>query len=219
MSDIINSNDMGKAITNSEEQERKLADFELQVGPHYGYIRRASISKAHSKTFGEELSQAVILKAFKYWDSYVDRTNGPKRWLKRIIYTTNITMGVAEAKQNKNRVTVSPDIDDDWQEDYIYDKAQEFQLGASAESIVLSQVATQEIVDAIESIDKVFREVALLNILDGWKYKEIADFTGLSQNTVGTQIHRARRILRVALREMAIEYGINLDSDKKSKGI
>lgn len=217
MSDIINSQDLGDAINNSEEQERKLADFELEIGPHYEFILRASIAKTHSQTFGEELAQAVILKAFKYWDSYVDRSKGPKAWLNRIIYTTNISMGVAEAKQNKNRVTVSPDIDDDWQEDYIYDKAQESQLGASAESIVLSKMATQEIVDAIQAIDPVFREVVLLNLVDGWKYKEIAKFTGLSQNTVGTQIHRARRILRVALREKAIEYGINPDSDKEEK--
>ncbi|MBJ7281259.1 MAG: sigma-70 family RNA polymerase sigma factor [Rhodoluna sp.] len=217
MSDIINSHDMGNAITNPEEQERKLADFELEIGPHYEFILRASIAKTRSQTFGEELAQAVVLKAFKYWDSYVDRSNGPKRWLNRIIFTTNISMGVAEAKQNKNRVTVSPNIDDDWQEDYIYDKAQEFQLGASAESIVLSQMETEEIVDAIASIDEVFREVVLLNLVDGWKYKEIADFTGLSQNTVGTQIHRARRILRAALREKAIEYGINPDLEKKKK--
>lgn len=208
---------MGNAIANPEEQERKLADFELEIGPHYEYIRRAARAKTRSQTFGDELAQAVILKAFKYWHSYVDRSNGPTAWINRIIFTTNISMGVAEAKQNKNRVTVSPDIDDDWQIDYIYDKAQESQLGASAESIVLSKMATQEIVDAIASIDEVFREVVLLNLLDGWKYKEIADFTGLPQNTVGTQIHRARRILRAALREKAIEYGINPDSAKKKK--
>ena len=217
MSDIIKSSGMGEAISNPEERDRKLAEFELEIGPHYETIRRSCIGKLKNAALGEELAQAVILKAFKYFDSYKDRSKGPKAWLNTIIKNSFYSFAADEGKHNKNRVNAKPDLDDDWQEDFIYDQAEESQLGASAESIVISQLDNAVIMDAIKSIDPVFRSVALLNLVDGWKYKEIAEFTGIPVNTVGTQVLRARGLLRSALREKAIEYGINPDSKKKKK--
>lgn len=215
MSDILKSTEVGESITNSEEHQRKVADFELQVGPYYEAIRRACIGKTKNEALGEELAQAVILKAFKYWGTYTDQGKGPMSWLNTIIQNAFYSQSATEGKHNKNRVTVKSDIDDDWQDDFIQNQAVESQLGASAESIVLAQLDNEEIMAAIQSIDPVFRSVALLNLVDGWKYKEISEFTGIPSSTVGTQILRARGLLRAALREKAIAYGINPDSKKK----
>jgi DNA-directed RNA polymerase specialized sigma24 family protein len=59
--------------------------------------------------------------------------------------------------------------------------------------------------------------VALLNLVDGLKYKEIAAMLGIPEATVGTRVLRARGLLRSLLREKAIEYGINPDSKNKKK--
>jgi len=217
MSDIINSHESGAAIKNSEEQQRKLADFELHVGPHYDVIRRACIGKVGNQAQGEDLAQVVILKAFKYWDSYTDQGKGPLNWLNSIIATSYISSGVAEAKHQKNRVNIKADADNELQDDWIFDKADESQLGPSAEQVVISRMSTDEVMDAINQIDPIFREVALLNLVDGLKYKEIAEMLEIPQATVGTRVLRARGLLRSLLREKAIEYGINPDSTKKKK--
>jgi RNA polymerase sigma-70 factor (ECF subfamily) len=216
MSDIINSLETGDAISNSADQQ-KLADFELNMSPHYEAIRRACIGKTRNEALGEELAQTVIMKAFKYWHTYQDQGKGPMSWINKIIQNAYYSQSTVEGKHNKNRVALKADIDDDWQDDFVQNNAVESQLGASAESIVISQLDNEEILAAIQSIDPVFRAVALLNIIDGWKYKEIAEFTGIPANTVGTQVHRARGLLSSALRQKAIEYGIDPDSRKKKK--
>ena len=217
MSDIINSHDLGDAITNSEEQERKLADFELHVGPHFPVIRRACISKTGNQVQGEDLAQVVILKAFKYWDTYTDQGKGPMNWINSIIRTAYISSGMAEAKHQKNRFNIKTDEDNDFQDEWIFDKADLSQLGPSAEHIVISKMETSEIMDAFNQIDPIFREVALLNLVDGLKYREIADLLDIPEATVGTRVLRARGLLRSLLLDKAAEYGINTDSKKKKK--
>jgi RNA polymerase sigma-70 factor (ECF subfamily) len=216
MSDIINSHNLGDAITNSEEQERKLADFELQVGPHFPVIRRACISKTGNQVQGEDLAQVVILKAFKYWDTYTDQGKGPMNWINTIIRTSFISSGMAESKHQKNRVNIKAD-DNDFQDEWIFDKADLSQLGPSAEHVVISKMETNEIMDTINQIDPIFREVALLNLVDGLKYREIADLLDIPEATVGTRVLRARGLLRSLLLDKAAEYGINTDSKKKKK--
>jgi RNA polymerase sigma-70 factor (ECF subfamily) len=217
MSDIINSPEAGAAITNSEEQQRKLADFELQVGPYFDIVRRACIGKTGNQAQGEDLAQIVILKAFRYWDSFTDQGKGPMNWLNRIIATSYISSGMAEAKHQKNRVNIKADADNDLQDDWIFDRADESQLGPSAEQVVISKMSTDEVMAVIDQIDPIFREVALLNLVDGLKYKEIAELLDIPEATVGTRVLRARGLLRSLLREKAIEYGINPDSKKKKK--
>ena len=215
MSDIIKAQASGEAISNPEEQQRKLAEFELHVGPYFEIIRRACISKAGNQAQGEDLAQTVILRAFKYWDSYTDQGKGPKNWLNQIIKTAYISSGMAEAKHQNNRVNIKADADNEVQDDWIFDQADESQLGPSAEQVVISKMSTNEVMDAINQIDPIFREVALLNLVDGLKYKEIAELLDIPEATVGTRVLRARGLLRSLLREKAIEYGINPDSKKK----
>lgn len=214
MSDIINSLETGDAITNSADQQ-KLADFELHVGPHFEFIRRACIGKVGNQAQGEDLAQNVIMKAFKYWDSFVDQGKGPKNWLNQIIKTSYISSGMAEAKHQNNRINIKADADNDYLDDWIFDKADESQLGPSVEQVVISKMTTDEIMDAINQIDPIFREVALLNLVDGLKYKEIAELLDIPEATVGTRVLRARGLLRSLLRDKAIEYGINPDKKKK----
>jgi RNA polymerase sigma-70 factor (ECF subfamily) len=76
---------------------------------------------------------------------------------------------------------------------------------------------TNEIMDTINQIDPIFREVALLNLVDGLKYREIADLLDIPEATVGTRVLRARGLLRSLLLDKAAEYGINTDSKKKKK--
>lgn len=217
LSNLFETPNEGGAITNSAEQEKRVAEFELAIGPHYETIRRWAISKAGNVTLGEEVAQAAILRAFKSWHTYQDMGFGPLPWLKTIVYHTFLTLNMKESKQNKNRVTARADSDDDYQEERIYNSAIESELGASAESEVLSKMGYNEILEEINKIDPVFRSVALLNLVDGFKYGEIAELLGIPEATVGTKISRARAILSKALRDKAKDFGIDPDANKSKK--
>ena len=52
---------------------------------------------------------------------------------------------------------------------------------------------------AIAGLPNGARTVFVLHDIEGWKHREIADQTGLAVGTCKTQLHRARRLLRIAL--------------------
>lgn len=56
---------------------------------------------------------------------------------------------------------------------------------------------------AVQQLPDPFRETYVLHVVEGLSYKEISAELGLSMNTVGTRIRRARLRLRDILREQA----------------
>ena len=55
------------------------------------------------------------------------------------------------------------------------------------------------LVEALERIPPVEREIVLLHDLEGWKHREIAEALGLPSGTVRSHLHRARKKLRAIL--------------------
>ena len=58
---------------------------------------------------------------------------------------------------------------------------------------------TLDLEKAIAGLPSGARTVFVLHDIEGWKHREIADQTGLAVGTCKTQLHRARRLLRIAL--------------------
>jgi RNA polymerase sigma-70 factor (ECF subfamily) len=61
---------------------------------------------------------------------------------------------------------------------------------------------TEERIDverALAGLPDAARTVLVLYGIEGYKYREIAEMTGLAEGTVKAQIHRARKLLEVAL--------------------
>ena len=64
------------------------------------------------------------------------------------------------------------------------------------------QGASEETIDverALAGLPEAARTVLVLYGIEGYKYREIAEITGLAEGTVKAQIHRARKLLEAAL--------------------
>jgi len=203
---------MSAAIENSPEQAKKIAEFELVVSPFYDKIRRACVSKTRSFTKGEELAQEVIFKAFKSWDSFQDQGKGVMPWINKIIFHTNISVGVKESAHDQNRVNVY--TNDEGDVDFGLDKGAH---ANSAEDIYFEQLSSELVRAAIEQLDPEFAEATMLSLVADWTYQEIADHLNIPVSTVGTKIFRGRALLRKLLTEQAQQYGIGLNKTNKKK--
>jgi RNA polymerase sigma-70 factor (ECF subfamily) len=67
---------------------------------------------------------------------------------------------------------------------------------------------------ALRQLEEPFQQTIRL-WLTGYSYNEIAAEMGVSTNTVGTRIHRAKQDLRKLLKDLAIEYGFSSKDKKK----
>jgi RNA polymerase sigma-70 factor (ECF subfamily) len=58
---------------------------------------------------------------------------------------------------------------------------------------------TIDVERALAGLPEAARTVLVLYGIEGYKYREIAEMTGLAEGTVKAQIHRARKLLEEAL--------------------
>jgi RNA polymerase sigma-70 factor (ECF subfamily) len=75
----------------------------------------------------------------------------------------------------------------------------------------------ERIVRAVDELSPEHREVLLLWGVEGLKYREIADITGVPIGTVMSRLHRARKTLSQTLESFAGEfgsYGAGRDTDE-----
>lgn len=212
MTQLLITTEMSAAIDISPEQAQKVAEFELVVSPFYDQIRRACISKARNFAKGEELAQEVIFKAFKSWDSFQDQGKGVMPWINKIIFHTNISVGVKESSHDLNRVNVY--VNEDGEPEFGLDKGAN---AASAEDVFFEQMSSDLVREAIEKLDPEFAEATMLSLVADWSYQEIADHLDIPRSTVGTKIFRGRALLRKLLVEQAQQYGIGLNQKNKKK--
>src|SRR5207302_8308431 len=102
---------------------------------------------------------------------------------------------------------------DDLGEFVLYEKLKD--EGAKPESDVLDKIAVSEVVDAVEQLPPLHREVVLLVDVEGFSYKDAADTLGVPIGTVMSRLHRARQQLQKSLCDYAVESGIVRASNKE----
>jgi len=135
----------------------------------------------------EELVQETYLKALKGFSSFQTGTNF-RAWIFRILRNAflNSRTGL------KAMQTVQ------------FDDADE-EIGArteeTPESLLLGRASQQAIHSALEQLPVIFREVVLLCDVEEMSYEEISQTVGIPVGTVMSRLHRARRLLRQALKE------------------
>lgn len=64
-----------------------------------------------------------------------------------------------------------------------------------------SNITLEDVRDALEAIEPVYREVYHLHVFKHWSYEQIAQQLGIQRVTVGTRLNRARKKLREVLVE------------------
>lgn len=136
-----------------------------------------------NKEEAEDLLQDCFIKIFEHIHEY--RGEGSfEGWMKRIV----INSSISRFKKNSKLQTISglEGFEEMARDD---DKDAE-------ESILISDVQAQWILDAIQELPSGYNHVFNLHIFEGYTHKEIGQMMGISENTSKSQLSKARKHLQ-----------------------
>ena len=172
--------------------------FAEEALTHLDTLYRGALRLTRDPDQAQDLVQEAYLRALRYQHSYQQGTN-MKAWLFAIM--RNLYW---DRFQKSNREAVSID---DIGEFALYDQMRD-DLGEGPEAEVLDRIARGEVVEAIEKLSPLHREVVLLVDVEGFSYKDAAQTLGVPIGTVMSRLHRARQQLQRSLYDYALESGI-----------
>ena len=191
---------MATETTSETLQKQRL--FEEQALPLLDQLYGGAMRLTRNPQDAEDLIQETYLKAYSNFDSFKQGTN-LKAWLYRIMTNTYIN---AYRKAKRRPVESSADELSDFQ---LYTTAGHDSTGLeSAEVEALKQMPDSEISEAMNDLPEDYRMVVYYADVVGLAYKEIADVMGTPLGTVMSRLHRGRKLLRAALKDVAREKGI-----------
>lgn len=166
----------------------------------YSYARRLTRNDADA----EDLVQDTYLQAYKGFGNFAEGSN-LRAWMYRIM--TNAFINSYRKSKHEPQLDDTP-IDDEISDMYFFGRiadGSDMRLGAEAE--FLSSLPDFEIKQALEAIPEHYRVPVLLADVEGFSYKEVADFLDVPQGTVMSRLHRGRKILAQELHEVGRRYG------------
>lgn len=191
---------MATETTSETLQKQRL--FEEQALPLLDQLYGGAMRLTRNPQDAEDLIQETYLKAYSNFDSFKQRTN-LKAWLYRIMTNTYIN---SYRKAKRRPLESSADELSDFQ---LYTTAGHDSTGLeSAEVKALKQMPDSEISEAMNDLPEDYRMVVYYADVVGLAYKEIADVMGTPLGTVMSRLHRGRKLLRAALKDVAREKGI-----------
>ncbi|MCG7261795.1 RNA polymerase subunit sigma [Corynebacterium sp. HMSC062E11] len=191
---------MATETTSETLQKQRL--FEEQALPLLDQLYGGAMRLTRNPQDAEDLIQETYLKAYSNFDSFKQRTN-LKAWLYRIMTNTYIN---SYRKAKRRPLESSADELSDFQ---LYTTAGHDSTGLeSAEVEALKQMPDSEISEAMNDLPEDYRMVVYYADVVGLAYKEIADVMGTPLGTVMSRLHRGRKLLRAALKDVAREKGI-----------
>ena len=191
---------MATETTSETLQKQRL--FEEQALPLLDQLYGGAMRLTRNPQDAEDLVQETYLKAYSNFDSFKQGTN-LKAWLYRIMTNTYIN---SYRKAKRRPVESSADELSDFQ---LYTTAGHDSTGLeSAEVEALKQMPDSEISEAMNDLPEDYRMVVYYADVVGLAYKEIADVMGTPLGTVMSRLHRGRKLLRAALKDVAREKGI-----------
>ncbi|MEU8756328.1 sigma-70 family RNA polymerase sigma factor [Streptomyces chartreusis] len=184
-----------RAVTagSNESCTERRARFEQEAQAHRRSLLAAARRMARNPADAEDLLQDAYASAYASFDQYRPGTNFGA-WMRRIL--VNQCINTYRKEQRRPR-------------QYLVADAEEHQpprLGAyadlafeSAESTALLHLSSPDLKAALRVVPSVRRTAVYLADVEGFSYKEIADFMGTPLGTVMSRIHRGRKQLRSLL--------------------
>ncbi|GAC1657007.1 MAG: sigma-70 family RNA polymerase sigma factor [Candidatus Dormibacteraceae bacterium] len=174
------------------------ANFGEEAIGHLDALYRGALRLTRDPDKAQDLVQDAYARALRYQHSYQPGTN-MKAWLFAIM--RNLYW---DRFQKSQREGVSIE---DIGEFALYDRMRD-DLGEGPEAEVLDKIAKGEVVEAIEKLSPLHREVVVLVDVEGFAYKDAAQILGVPIGTVMSRLHRARQQLQKDLFDYAVESGI-----------
>lgn len=193
---------MATKTTSAKDSQRL---FEEQALPLLDQLYGGAMRLTRNPQDAEDLIQETYLKAYKNFGSFKQGTN-LKAWLYRIMTNTYIN---AYRKAKRRPAESSADDLSDFQ---LYTTAGHDSTGLeSAEVEALKLMPDSAISEAMNDLPEDYRMVVYYADVVGLAYKEIAEIMDTPLGTVMSRLHRGRKLLRGALKDVAREEGIGLN--------
>lgn len=197
--------DTTSATATAEDQREQQRLFEEQALPLLDQLYGGAMRLTRNPQDAEDLIQETYLKAYKNFSSFKQGTN-LKAWLYRIMTNTYIN---SYRKAQRRPTESSADELSDFQ---LYTTSGHDSTGLeSAEVAALKQMPDSQISEAMNDLPEDYRMVVYYADVEGLAYKEIAEVMGTPLGTVMSRLHRGRKLLRAALKDVAREKGIGRD--------
>jgi RNA polymerase sigma-70 factor, ECF subfamily len=172
--------------------------FEQETLPHIDSLYGFAIRLRGNAEDADDLVQETYLKAYRFWDSYDQGTN-VRAWLFRILKNSFINLYrkrstepyMVEFCETMKPVSLHHDARD----------------ATNLHNLLSHDLLDDDVASAVSSLPEEFRTVVILSDIEGFTYEEIARFVHCPLGTVRSRLHRARKLLRSALRDYAGERG------------
>jgi RNA polymerase sigma-70 factor (ECF subfamily) len=158
-------------------------DFTIQVTRLMSALRQSALRLTKNVDDATDLVQDTLLKTYTYRDFYQPGTN-LKAWLLTIMRNTFLSQ--CDRVKRKQRVIIP------------FHELGNLMVGSLPNGAV-SQAQQEDIQTALAQLAMVYRESLQLH-LDGFKYREIAEFLAIPIGTVKNRIYIARKELQQRLR-------------------
>lgn len=179
--------------------------FESEALPLLDQLYGGALRLTRNPSDAEDLVQETYMKAFKSFGSFKEGTN-LKAWLYRIMTNTYIN---SYRKAQREPAQLPTEEITDYQ---LYSTSSHQSSGLdSAEVEALRTLPDSDITAALNDLSEDYRMVVYYVDIEGLPYKEVADILGIPIGTVMSRLHRGRKQLREALKEVARTYGINTE--------
>lgn len=164
------------------DSETKRIRFEQALLPHLDAaynLARWLVGNAHD---AEDLVQDAYLRAFEHIEGF--RGESARAWLLTIVRNVCFTW---LGRRTSSAATTE------------FDEEVHTTGGESPESLLLREVDSRRLTEALEKLPAEYREALVLRELEGLSYKEIADLAGIPIGTVMSRLARARERLLQSL--------------------
>lgn len=187
----------------------KTSDLDARFGrdalPLLDQLYGGALRMTRNPADAEDLVQETYVKAYQAFNSFSEGTN-LKAWLYRIMTNTYIN-----SYRKKKRQPTQQSSEDVTDHQLLATSSHESVGLESAEVEALKNLPNQRIAQALNDLSEDYRMVVYYADVEGLAYKEIAEIMGTPLGTVMSRLHRGRKQLREALKDVAQEHGIAVE--------
>ncbi len=156
-------------------QQEQLKVFNKWLSDHKGLFFKIVRSFAQSSVEEDDIFQEIAVQVWRSIPRFKHKS-AVSTWIYLVALNPAITWTAKENKQREGRNNLRKD-------GYILET-----VGEQTDSRLDWLYAE------IANLNEIDRAVALL-LLDGYRYKEMAEITGISESAIGVKIHRIKKFL------------------------
>jgi RNA polymerase sigma-70 factor (ECF subfamily) len=179
------------------------ADFERVAIPHLPSLYTAALYLTKAEHAAEDLVQETYLRAYRFFHKFETGTNC-KAWLLSI--QRHLFINRYRQRKTEPEFLDWEKIDQDYE---LFALSQENIEETTPENRFSSEVMGPEVEKALRELPEEFRTAIVLVDVEELTYEEAAQVMGCPIGTVRSRLSRGRRILQLALRDYALERGLN----------